>query len=184
MIHLLLVACQEKLRLLRAWVNSGGNKAACESAIVLQKEKSERFEGHREPWSIRDMLLANWPVEKIRSIVSRGGASPDPDCPEVQECYQYWVIVQRRRSNTESVTQTASTRINTQTTSDGLAAVLGTPANLMPSVSGAAVSGAAGAAGGAAPVDLVGRVQQSLSASTGGEKVAKVPGRCSFKLQC
>ena len=79
---------QDKIKLLRSWVKCGENSRT-----------------EREPWSVRDMLQANLPIEKIRSIISRGGATPDPDCPEVEECFQYWVITKRRRTSSEVVTQ-------------------------------------------------------------------------------
>lgn len=134
--------------------------------MVLQKESAERFEGQREPWSVRDMLLANWPLEKIRSIVSRGGATPDPDCPEVEECFQYWVTVSRRRTSSESVSTRATTRLNVATTSESLGAIMSDPAGIPGVSSGGASRPQAPVAG----IDVVERAQQALQASTGGDK--------------
>ena len=160
---------QDRLRLLRSWVMCDENRAACESQVVLSKEKSESNSAEREPWSVRDMLQANWPIEKIRSIVARGGATPDPDCPEVEECFQYWVITRRRRTSAERTSQTASTHIQVETTPTGIGELLtssfelGAPAAPRSTAAGLTAPAAVGVA--ADPADLVARVQQSMAGS-------------------
>ena len=65
---------EDKRKLLQTWVAEGENRQACESRVILTKESSNVYRGQRELVSIRDMILVkNWPMEKIRGIVARGG---------------------------------------------------------------------------------------------------------------
>lgn len=140
--------------MLRAWVETGENRAACESQVILIKEKKEKFAAEREPWSIRDTLRAGWPLEKIRSIVARGGGEPDPDCPEIPSLNQFWVTVSSKRTDTQSAVQRAQTNIQVRTTGEGVAGLVGLQA------------AASGRAAAMAP-DVIDQVKASLGEEGG-----------------
>ena len=117
---------EDKRKLLQTWVAEGENRQACESRVILTKESSNVYRGQRELVSIRDMILVkNWPMEKIRGIVARGGGVPDPDAPTVPALTQYWCYVSRTHTEEESVRQTAEIQVAAQTTSEGIGAMMG-----------------------------------------------------------
>lgn len=116
---------QEKRKLLQTWVAEGENRTNCESRVVVQKESANIYRGQKELVSVRDMLLVKqWPLEKVRGIIARGGGVPDADAPNCAALMQFWCTVSRTQTEEESVRQTASTEIAAQTTAEGVGALM------------------------------------------------------------
>eukprot|EP00435_Cladocopium_sp_Y103_P003661 s1776_g1.t1 len=116
---------QDKRKLLQTWVAEAENRSACESRVVISKENANTFRGQRELLSVRDMILVKqWPMEKIRGIISRGGGVPDEDAPTVPALARYWCCTSQTQTEEESVRQLSQTQIAAATTSEGLGAMM------------------------------------------------------------
>lgn len=103
---------QDRLQVLKQWVNSKENAAHCESTLVLQRRSLQRADTNEELLTIQQMFEKRIPIEKIRAVVSRGGGIPDRDCPGVAKLTSYWVETSRTRLAREDFSQTAQTRVN------------------------------------------------------------------------
>lgn len=92
---------------------------------MISKESANIYRGQRELISIRDMLLVkNWPMEKVKGIIARGGGIPDPDAPQVPALTQYWVQGSRVQTEEEEVRQRATTEIAAETSAAGIGALM------------------------------------------------------------
>ena len=110
---------------MQTWVAEGENRNACESRVVISKESANIYRGQRELISIRDMLLVkNWPMEKVKGIIARGGGIPDPDAPQVPALTQYWVQGSRVQTEEEEVRQRATTEIAAESSAAGIGALM------------------------------------------------------------
>ena len=117
--------CEEKRRLLQTWVAEGENRERCETRVVISRESANTYRGQRELISIRDMLVVKqWPIEKVKGIIARGGGVPDPDAPTVPSLTQFWVYTSQTRTDEESLRQRTETQVAAQTTPDGIAAMM------------------------------------------------------------
>jgi len=116
---------EDKRKLLQTWVAEGENREKCESRVVISRESANIYRGQRELISIRDMLMVKqWPPEKVKGIIARGGGVPDPDAPTVASLTQFWVYTSQTRTDEESLRQRSETQIAAQATPDGIAAMM------------------------------------------------------------
>jgi hypothetical protein len=45
------------------------------------------------------LMVKQWPPEKVKGIIARGGGVPDPDAPTVASLTQFWVYTSQTRTD-------------------------------------------------------------------------------------
>ena len=123
---------KEKNELLSSWVKKNENRAACESAVVMQRESVNKYNATQQLMSVQEMVDRKFPTEKIRSIIHRGGGVPDADAPDCLMLTQFWVTVSRTKSAEESQSTRASTSVECETDMNVFDAPLATPSAIAP----------------------------------------------------
>ena len=93
---------------------------------MISRETSQEFKGLKECLSIRDMvLIKNWPAAKIAGIVTKNKGTPDPDAPSSLELTTYWVATTKTMTDRDRTAQRSETEIQAETSSAGVAALMG-----------------------------------------------------------
>ena len=106
---------KERLDLLRTWVTKDENRGACESSVTMSREQSEKYKATQVLMSVKDMLKADMPKNKIKAVIHRGGGVPDADAPDELMLTQFWVTERRMKSREEVRCTRSETRVRAET---------------------------------------------------------------------
>lgn len=113
-----------KTKLLKLWIEKGGDKHAIEGEIVIQKRQKQKFTGTRECLTIADMIKLGWPTTKINGIIAAGGGIPDEHAPQDTSLMAYWVVTGRKQEDINESSVQATARMNASVSGEDAAGLL------------------------------------------------------------
>ena len=113
---------------------SGRNAAAVEAQVVIERTKDVTGTKQKELLSVAEMQAKGWPKAKIEAIVSKNQGIPDEDCPELVECYKFWVHTGTKQVDEDKLSQKASMAMQAQADGSFVDGIFG---NSLPATHGA-----------------------------------------------